>query len=233
MARATPKVELACWAGTLSAFYGEDMAKTTMWYALGGRMFLLSSTPWRSVAYLLSGCLVGVPALVAVTAGLAVGGALSVVLVGLPLLVAVALAGLPVGAVERRRLRLVERGTAFSPHPPVTAPGVRGWALARLRERATWRELLYTLLFATLLWPFDLLAVVFALTVPVGLLATPVLLATTGDGTYTMALKEWMVTSYPHAFALALLGLLLLPAAAYALSALAGVRAWGARLLLT
>ncbi|MFF6995672.1 sensor domain-containing protein [Streptomyces sp. NPDC008313] len=209
------------------------MAKTTMWQALGGRTFLLSSAPWRSVAYLLSGCLVGVPALAALAAGLAVGGALSVALIGLPLLAAVALAGLPVGAVERRRLRIVERGAAASPHLPVPDEGVRKWALARFRERATWRELLYTLLFATVLWPLDLLAVVFALTLPVGLLATPVMLATTGHGTYTMALKEWMVTSYPHAFALALLGLLLLPAAAYTLGALAGVRAWWARQLLT
>ncbi|MFC8664338.1 sensor domain-containing protein [Streptomyces sp. NPDC057199] len=208
------------------------MAKKTMWAALGGRRFLLSSAPWRSVAYLLTGCLVGAPALVAVVTLLAVGGALSVVLVGLPVLAAAALAGLPVGAVERRRLRLVEAGVALSPHPPVeTAFGVRRWALARFSERATWRELLYTLLFVTVLWPLDLLVVVFALTVPVGLLATPVLLA--ANGTYTVALKEWMVTSYPHAFALALLGVLLLPAAAYTLSALAGVRAWQARMLLT
>ncbi|MFJ9178102.1 sensor domain-containing protein [Streptomyces sp. NPDC102360] len=209
------------------------MAKTTMWRALGGRAFLLTSWPWRSLAYLVSGALVGVPGLIAVTAGLAVGGALSVVLIGLPLLVAVALAGLPMGVLERRRLRLIEPGEAPNPHHPVETEGVRSWVLTRLWERATWRELLYTLLFVTVLWPLDLLAVVFALTVPVGLLATPVMLATFGDGEYTMALKEWMVTSYPQACALALLGLVLLPAAAYALSALAGVRARGARLLLT
>ncbi|MFE9566785.1 sensor domain-containing protein [Streptomyces sp. NPDC006487] len=210
-----------------------SMASRTLWAALKRPTFLLSSWPWRAMAYLLSGVPVGLLGLIAITAAVAVGGALAIVLVGVPLLLAVVLSGVPMGAVERRRLRLLDRREVHTPHELPGAPGLRPWAATRLKEAASWRELAYTLLFVTVLWPLDLLAVVFAFTVPVGLMATPYLLAAYGDGDRTMALKQWAVTSYPEAWGMAALGLLLLPAAFYALTALAGARAHWARTLLT
>ncbi|MER7205171.1 sensor domain-containing protein, partial [Streptomyces sp. NPDC000188] len=72
-----------------------------------GPSYLRGSAPWRAAGYLAGGVLVGAPLLVTfVTLGVA-GAVLSLVLVGLPLLALLSLAGVPVGALERRRLRPV------------------------------------------------------------------------------------------------------------------------------
>ncbi|MFE6864958.1 sensor histidine kinase [Kitasatospora sp. NPDC057692] len=100
----------------------------------------------RCWAYLGVGALLG-PVLAVLLAALAlVGLGLSVVGVGLPLLLAVALSGRPVGALERRRLRLVEPSPVPDPHRALPGAGRRARLRTRLRERATWRELAHTLL---------------------------------------------------------------------------------------
>ncbi|RDI19231.1 sensor histidine kinase [Lentzea flaviverrucosa] len=75
------------------------MGERTIWEAVGRWRFLLSSWPWRAVAYVLSTPL-------AAAASLAV---LPFALVGGPL------AARPVVAVERRRLRLVRAASAGGP----------------------------------------------------------------------------------------------------------------------
>ncbi|MEU5594198.1 sensor domain-containing protein [Streptomyces sp. NPDC020298] len=195
--------------------------------------FPLSAWPWRSALYLLSGALTGAVTLVVLAVTAVAGGALAVVLVGLPLLLATALAGIPVAAVERRRLRLVDAVPAADPHRTPAATGLRAWLVTRLRERATWRELGYTLLFAGLLWPVDALAAGVALGGPLSLVATPLLMATAGEGREAKVLKQWTVTGCPEAFGVAVLGLVLLAAGAYALGVMAGARAALARLLLS
>ena len=70
----------------------------------------------RSVAYLLSGVLVGAPLMAALLVLGTLGLGLTPVLVGLPLLALVALSGVPVGALERLRLRLLGSGTPTAPH---------------------------------------------------------------------------------------------------------------------
>jgi signal transduction histidine kinase len=97
--------------------------------------------PVRALAYLASGIPVGLLVLVLVPPLAATG-------VGL---LAVALLGVPVGAVERYRLRLVDPRPARSPH------GSR----PLLREAATWQELGFALLMAVLLWPLELVVVTF------------------------------------------------------------------------
>ncbi|WP_330452731.1 MULTISPECIES: sensor domain-containing protein [unclassified Streptomyces] len=205
----------------------------SVWVAVRRPGFLFSSWPWRATAYLLSSTPVGLAGLIAILTAIAVGGALTVVLVGVPFLVAAVLSGIPMGVIERRRLGMVGHHAMRAPHEDPREPGIGPWFRQRIGEAASWRELAYTLVFVTVLWPLDLLAVVFALTVPVGLMATPYMLAAYGGGESTMALKQWAVTSYPQAWALAALGLLLLPVAAYALTLVAGVRADAARRLLT
>ncbi|WP_066944363.1 sensor histidine kinase [Streptomyces lushanensis] len=194
--------------------------------------FLLSAWPWRSAAYLLTGAVTGAIALVGIVAVAVVCGALAVVLVGLPLLVVVALSGIPVAEVERRRIRLIDRVPVSGRHQVPAAPGPRAWLTTRLREQTTWRELGYALLFAGLLWPVDALVVTVALLVPLSMVATPLLMATVGDGDEAKVLKQWTVTTWPTAFGVAVLGLLLMGLCAYVLGVTAGARAELARLLI-
>jgi signal transduction histidine kinase len=197
-----------------------------------GPGFLLSAWPWRSVAYLVSGSVTGVVALVAILTVAVVGGVLAIVLVGLPLLVVTALAGLPVAWVERRRLRLVDLDPAPDQHRAPAAPGLWAWLTTRLREQTTWRELGYALLFAGLLWPVDALVITVALLCPLSMTATPLLMATIGDGDEAKVLKQWTVTTWPAAFGVAVLGLVLMGLCAYALGVAAGARAELTRLLI-
>jgi signal transduction histidine kinase len=100
--------------------------------------FLASSWPWRSAAYLLTGWTIGI-VWVTVTMLLLVVPAF-----GLALL----LGGIPLAAVERRRLRLVDPAPAPSPHSRPARPGIWAWLNTRFRERVTWRELGYAVLFS-------------------------------------------------------------------------------------
>ncbi|WP_330452729.1 MULTISPECIES: sensor domain-containing protein [unclassified Streptomyces] len=208
------------------------MRSLNVWQAMTRSGYLLSAWPWRAAGYLLSSAPVGIVALLAIVLGAAVGSALAVVLIGLPLLALLALSGLPVAALERRRLRMVDRRPAPTPHRVPDEPGLLAWGRTRFREQATWRELGYTLAFATVLWPFDLLAFAMALVVPLGLVATPVLMATVGDGEEAPVLKMWTATSWPEAFAVAVVGLLLFGVSGYVMGAVAVARAELARLLL-
>jgi signal transduction histidine kinase len=125
----------------------------TPWQALGSHpiRLLVSPWPWRSLAYLLTSAPVALMWLVstAVLAGAGLAGAL--VVVGLPLLAGAGLAGMPLGMVERARLRLMQpTRPAASPHRRVDQPGPWHWLTVRLGERATWRELAYGLLLLVL-----------------------------------------------------------------------------------
>ncbi|MEW1721597.1 sensor domain-containing protein [Streptomyces sp. NPDC093109] len=208
------------------------MHPRNVWEAMSRPGFLLSAWPWRSVAYLLTGAVTGVAALVAILVVVVVCGALAVIVVGIPLLVVIALSGIPVASVERRRLRLIDRDPAWGQHGEPTAPGLWAWLTTRLREQATWRELGYALLFAGLLWPVDALAITIALLFPLSMVATPLLMATVGGGHETKVLKQWTVTTWPTAFGVAVLGLLLMGLCCYVLGVAAGARAELTRLLI-
>ncbi|GAB2604913.1 sensor histidine kinase [Streptomyces capparidis] len=190
------------------------MRSRTAWQALAQHplRFLASAWPWRALAYLLSGVLFGAVAMVVVLT-LAVAGLVSlVVAVGAVLLLAVALSGIVVARVERRRLRLVDLDPAPDPHGPAERPGLRGWLETRLREAATWRELGFTAVSVTALWWMDLLVLGFALALPVLLMTSPV--------------------DDPGAWPWLIVGLCLLPAAPYTVTAWAGARAALTRMLL-
>ncbi|MFB9633272.1 sensor histidine kinase [Streptomyces spiralis] len=208
------------------------MHPRNVWQAMSRPGFLLSAWPWRSAAYLLTGAVTGAAALVGIVAVATLCGALAIVLVGLPLLVLVALSGLPVAEVERRRLRLIHRTPVSGRHQVPAAPGLWAWLVTRLREQTTWRELGYALLFAGLLWPVDALAITVALLFPLSMVATPLLMATVGDGHEAKVLKQWTVTTWPTAFGVAVLGLLLMALCAYVLGVTAGARAELTRLLI-
>ncbi|WP_329385109.1 sensor domain-containing protein [Streptomyces sp. NBC_01351] len=208
----------------------DDHARTP-WQALARGRYLRTAWPWRAAGYLAGSALTGVPALLALTLLATAGTALGIVLVGLPLLGLLALVGVPTGAVERRRLRLIDLDPAPTPHRTPTEPGLAAWVRLRFREQATWRELAYAFLHGFVLWWVDLAAFALLLGAPLVLLTTPLQLALASDSEVRV-LKLWLVTSYPAAFACAAAGALLLPALLYPLGALAGARAALTRSLL-
>ena len=196
----------------------------TVWQALGSRRFLLSAWPWRAAAYLLGGALTGALVLLA---GLLLLTAGALVVLGPA---AFTLAGLPVARAERRVRRLLDDRPLPDAHRTPPRPGLRSWLHTRYTEPVTWREFGHALLLA-LLWPFDVLAVVLTVAVPLALLATPVLLGVDGD--QVNVLKAWPVTSWPLAVAVAALAAPVFALAAYGMTVCAGARAALARTLLT
>lgn len=209
------------------------MVRDSVWGGLWRRDYLLSSAPWRSAAYLLGGALLGAAVLVIGAALTAVGAALVLVLVGIPLLTALAFSGVPVAALERRRMLLIDPAPAPTPHRTPETPGIQAWFRLRLKEQATWRELAHTALLALVLWPLDLLVLACTVAFPALLVAAPAHLALTGGpGHDIRPAKLWVVDAYPAAGGTALLGLLLLAALAHPLGAYAAARAAFTRLLL-
>lgn len=119
-----------------------------VWGAMRRRpvRFLFSAWPLRCWTFLLSGLVVGFMVLFLCAALMLVGVGLSVVGVGLLVLLVLAVLGVPVAALERRRLRLVEPAALLDPHGSLPGTSALPWLRTRLRERATWRELEYMLL---------------------------------------------------------------------------------------
>ncbi|MEV7005887.1 sensor domain-containing protein [Streptosporangium sp. NPDC051022] len=205
------------------------MRSSAVWRALPRGDLLLTSWPWRSLAYLITGVLLGEVVLLTFLATLFTGAILATVLVGIPLLLALALGGIPVAALERRRLMIIDPEPVENPHRRPERPGAREWLLLRVREQATWRELAYLVLLVVLLWPVELLAVVFGLGAPMSMILTPVLRAQTGD---VRVLKFWLVTSDAEAFAALAVGAVWLALALYPLTLLAAAHGTLARAFL-
>ncbi|MEU4161270.1 sensor domain-containing protein [Actinoplanes sp. NPDC026670] len=179
---------------------------------------LRSSWPWRSLAYLASGSLLGAATIAAVVAMLVVGTLLAAVVVGVAGYVGCLLSGIVVARVERRRLRLVDHDELPDPHLPPPRAGLRAWVTLRLREEATWRELFYAALAAAMLSWMDLLVLVgvaYTLLISIG--------------------APWTIADEPLSSTLpaTLAGLLLGPILIYPVIAWAGARAAMARAMLT
>lgn len=208
------------------------MTARNVWQAMARPGYLCSWWPWRAAGHLASGAVAGALCLVVLLVTAAAGLALAPVLVGLPLLLALTLAGLPVAWLERHRLRLVAPGLPREQHVVPASGGLRVWLRTRLTERATWRELGYTVLFAGVLWPLDALVLALTLLLPLSLLAAPLLFGTVGGGRETKVLKQWTLTTWPEVGGTAVLGLVLLAAGCYALGAAAGARAGLTRALI-
>jgi signal transduction histidine kinase len=179
--------------------------------------FLRSSWPWRSLAYLAGGALLGGATMLVLAGLLTAGLLLAVLLIGLAGFVALALSGVAVGRLERWRMRLVDSEALPDPHRRPPRPGVRAWLAFRLREQATWRELGYTMASATVLCWMDALVVIGALYVPLVLLAGPLYI---DDEPLTLTLP------------VALAGVPVAIVMAYPVTAWAGARAAMARAIL-
>jgi signal transduction histidine kinase len=139
---------------------------SSAWSAVGGNpvRLVLSPWPWRSLAYLLSGAVVGLPSLVAFLITIGVGVVTAPIIIGLFILGSLPKLGAMIAVVERRRLTLM-LGEGLPPDPASATPW---WRAAR--DTASWRALGYAVLLATILWIMDALVVVVA-TVVVSLLS--------------------------------------------------------------
>ncbi|WP_055529997.1 sensor histidine kinase [Streptomyces alboniger] len=144
------------------------MRPTTAWQAMAQRplSFLTSSWPWRSLAYLSSGVLVGTAAVVIFAVGLAAGMALLLVLIGIAPLAGLVTASTVVARLERQRLRLVDLDRLPDPHRRPDGPGTRAWVATRIKEQVTWRELVFTLISSAGLWWVDLMVLLFCFGLP-------------------------------------------------------------------
>ncbi|GLZ75289.1 histidine kinase [Actinorhabdospora filicis] len=207
------------------------MHAETAWRALTSHRFLWSRWPWTCAAYLVTGAAAGLAVLLLATALLAVGAALTIVLIGVPFLIALALLGLPVGVLERARMRLADTRRAPVPHRQPPHPGLASWARTRLAERGTWRALGYVALFATVLWPADLFVLVCALVVPGSLILAPLLLAASEDGEVRLV-KLVLIGSPGAAWAVVPIGVAMLVLGLHLVALYATPRATVARVLL-
>jgi len=194
----------------------------TLWRAMAGNplRFLFSAWPWRCVAYLVTTVVVaGIVWCVSLSGGLFP-----------PVL---ALLGLPVGALERRRLALLQpagRPVARTPHiiPP---PGFGPWLRVRLTESATWRELGYTVCLASVLFIADLVAL-FTLFFDVLLLLVPLGFALGGPRQFQFKFADWDIDSPGRAIAVSVVAVPFLVLTVYGLSAVAGGQSAFAKWLL-
>jgi len=192
----------------------------SVWRAMAGspHRFLLSRWPWRSLAYVGSTVAVSLAAWAAVLPSLLV----------FPL---IPLAGLPIGSLERQRLRLMGVAPPGSPHAPVTG-GTLAWGRRRLGEAATWRELGYAacLLSVLLVAGAGGMLAMFCCAV---LLALPVVVATAGADAVTVQVGAWSVDTVGQSLLVAVLGgLPLTVLTLYGLGVLAGAQQELAHLLL-
>ncbi|MFT4287150.1 sensor domain-containing protein [Nocardioides sp.] len=195
---------------------------TDAWSAVrGGPWRLLTSAwPWRSLAYLLSTVPLGIATLLVLALVTGLGLLTVVVVVGLVLLASLPLVTTVVAEVERGRLRLV-------------LPHQRGGATLRERLRTwrtlplSWSEIGHAVLLATVLWLVDAVVLSFAITLPVTLLAAPVLVRHD-----TLEVAGWRIDTAAEAWPAAALGLLALVGSAYLVTALASGQAALVRLLL-
>ncbi|GHI86361.1 sensor histidine kinase [Streptomyces xanthophaeus] len=192
--------------------------------------FLGSWWPWRCWGYLGSGFLLGYAVLLTLALLLGLGVVLAVAGIGLLLLLGAVVGAVPLGALERRRLRWVEPARVPDPHASLAGAGAAAWLRTRLRERATWRELGY----AALLGPVFGAAgfgVVALLAFALLLVATPVIAWAIAPDTL-MLIPGRPLSGPLEAFGGTAVGLLLAAVAAYAGALLAGAQVKTARLLL-
>ncbi|WP_338673457.1 sensor domain-containing protein [Streptomyces sp. SCSIO 30461] len=204
-----------------------------VWAAVRRRpsRFLLSLWPLRAWGFLLSGTVLGALLLVLLAALLFAGIGLSVFGVGLVLLTGVAVIGIPVAALERRRLRLVEPVPLVDPHGALPGTGALRWLRTRLKERATWRELSYTLVFAVVFAAAGL-GFTALLSLSAMLLLTPVIVWAIAPDT-VMLVPGQPVSDPVGALPGTLTGLAGLVLAAYAGALLAGAQVRVAQFLLS
>jgi hypothetical protein len=130
--------------------------------AVTWRRLLVSSWPWRSAGYLLTTLPVALPAFAGLAipwlvlvarltaGGYQVGMIVALILLGVALIAALGpLIAMPLAGLERRRLRMVDTRPVGSGQRNAASAGPVAWLRARYADPATWREVGYACLLAT------------------------------------------------------------------------------------
>ncbi|KAA1395344.1 sensor histidine kinase [Aeromicrobium ginsengisoli] len=195
-----------------------------VWSVVGGNpvRLVLSPWPWRSLAYLLTGAVIGLVSLVGFFVTIGVGVVTTPLIIGLFILGALPKLGAMIAVVERRRLPLM-LGEAAAPGPSETP----WWRTPR--DAASWRALGYAVLLALILWAVDALVVVVVVTTVVVSLLSPLLAHYD-----TVGMLWWQLDSTREALPFAIIatpvGLVL---GSYVLTVLAAAQSSLARILLS
>jgi signal transduction histidine kinase len=211
----------------------------TTWESLRSRTFLLTSWPWRSLAYILSTPIVvavvcvpmgflGLPwliDLILIREGRYGAIALLFIIGGIMLAVGGPLVAAPLGWIERRRLGLVDPR-------PMTKPRWQEdpwqWLRHLYVEPTTWREFAYAMLFVTVV-PLAYGSVGFLFVIDGILIASPfIVLANEGPIAFGLGQLRTADQALPYA----ILGVVLLPLVPYLWTVLAALHGTVARALL-
>ncbi|WP_234434879.1 MULTISPECIES: sensor histidine kinase [Streptomyces] len=197
---------------------------------LGPRLLLTSGWPWRSLGYLSCGGAVVFLIMAAAMNGLIYVDNLPDYAQLMVVVVLAAATGMPVAAVERLRLRIVDTERVGNPHVAPDAPGLKAWLWLRIGEAATWREFSYAIALTAVLPLIDFGGVLLVGSVVI-LIAAPFLEPFVDLGPL-IVFGHWHIATPLDRVLVVLVGLVLLPAAAYLVTALAAGRAAFVRLLL-
>ncbi|MEV6633350.1 sensor domain-containing protein [Actinoplanes sp. NPDC051470] len=215
---------------------------SSIWPALRTRRFLLSSWPWRSLLYMVTTVIVAAP-VAAVSWLLALPWLVTLsdlrngqlphyhnYLLMVVSVVVLALFGplvaVPLAAIERRRLGLLDPREVRSAHRPAPSDPI-AWLRLRYSEAATWRELLYGLLF-TLVVPVVYGVLVVITGIELALLTAPLFAV----GSSAIQLGSMTIDTPGEAAIASVIGLVLIPPLAYLGGGVAAAQAAAARALL-
>lgn len=215
------------------AAYGDFVSTTSLSASLRDRRYLLTAWPWRSVTFLATTAVIVAPlsfGLAMLLLPLLVAGrrifhgdlpgpaiVFLVVISAALMFVGAPLVAVPVAALERRRLRLVDSRPLRGTGRPVDLGSL-------YRDEATWRAVLYTVLLS-LLAPPVFFAAFIGLLLEILLIASPF-----GVGTWQFG--DYEIHNGSRSVPLMLVGLILLPAWLYLAGALSAGHAMLARRLL-
>jgi signal transduction histidine kinase len=141
------------------------------------------------------------------------------------------LISVPLAAVERGRLRLVDTRPVGSRRRRSAPAGPLSWLKARYTDPATWREVGYTCLLATVA-PVLSIAALLAAPLTAFYIASPFLVLAQRPAAAPVAVGFGQVATVGQALPYAIVGALLLPLVPYLLTLLAGTHAAVARGLL-
>jgi len=219
-------------------------APETALKAAGRRSLLVSRWPWRSAGYLLATLLAGavaaaglaipaVPWLLLAGGSYAPGVVVALILLGAGLVTALGpLIAVPATVLARWRLGMADtRRPGDRPHAVPAAPGLAAWLRARYTDPATWREVGYTCLLATVVPALAAAALTSAL-VSVAFIASPFLVLAQKPGGTPVTLGLGHLVTVGQAVPYAIAGVLLLPVVPYLVTLVAGADATMARALL-
>jgi signal transduction histidine kinase len=211
--------------------------------ALARPRYLLSRWPWRALLFCgTSLVVIGVAALVLSPVSLSWTGLLAnasdghvpepeiavlTVLATVFFVAAGPLAALPIAAVERLRLGIVDARPVTTGHR-VPRPGLFSWLVTRYTEAATWREVLYLCLLGTVA-PIAYGGIALAAFVTAFLLISPIVVTMAGGGTVVLF---GPVDDVPGTLPYVVAGIIAVPLLAYAVGLLSAGHDALARLLL-